>query len=492
MYKPIIWGIAIMALSVGASPAPAGWSENIRLTYRGNEINPQVIARNDTIHIVWEQIGAGDVSYIRSTDGGQTWGPIIDLTASDHYGYDATLNLAENGLLVAWFDNDYALTSIGISKSVDGSVWEDPSYVWTENPNRFAWPTSAVKSDSIFLIYFSERDDSTGRRPFRAMHSYDSGRTWSDEVTVGYPLVLAPQPIRMRYCHGVLLAAWTCLADSNHLGQYHIIGKRSIDAGRSWSDTIWISPDIPYWAQSVCLACNNTTGQFAAGWTDFRYQIYAFHGDIFASISDDGGASWPFETQASVNPTAWWPGLDFAADTMVAVWSDMQFYLERWHEIVLNRSNDGGLTWQGEERLTYTEDESYQPWVSLDNGKISVAWEEAVPGTAYEIFYKKYTPDSTVRIEEPEAPPLPELWLSAYPNPFNSDLTIIVRSEMPGVLNIYDIQGRTIRQYSYEKGSQKIIWDGRTKDNQPLTSGTYFIGRKGGKMEEIIRVEYLK
>ena len=94
----------------------SGWGENIRLTYRGQEINPQVIARNDTVHVAWFQIN-GNVSYIRSTDGGDTWDDIVDLTETNHTGSYSNLNLDENGLLVSWLDDDdnQDITKIGIA-----------------------------------------------------------------------------------------------------------------------------------------------------------------------------------------------------------------------------------------------------------------------------------------------------------------------------------------------------------------------------------------
>jgi hypothetical protein len=226
--------IIAMLISLLSSPIYAGWSENVRLTYRGNEISPQIIARNDTVHVVWYQMGP-NVSYIRSTDGGTTWDSLVNLNAPGHGGANPTLILGERGLLVNWLDRDSIqnITSIGIRKSLTGETWSAPSYVWTDNPNRFGLPVSAVKGDSIFLVYFSGRDDSTGLSPFRSMHSYDYGATWSDEVTVGHPFIFMPQPIRMNYCFGTLLVSWAGTADSSRRYEVHIYGYRSTDAGRT-------------------------------------------------------------------------------------------------------------------------------------------------------------------------------------------------------------------------------------------------------------------
>jgi hypothetical protein len=493
MRRLALFCFGFLVFSILTPPAYAGWSENMRLTYRGNEINPQIIARNDTIHIAWFQMGTNNVSYIRSTNGGANWDSLVNLNAPGHWGQYSNLNLAENGLLVSWFDyNDVEnISCIAISKSVNGASWTAPTYVWTDNPNRFEDPVSAVKGDSIFLVYFSERNDTTNARPFRSMHSYDYGVTWSDEVTVGHPYALEPQPIRMEYCSGALLIAWAGTADPDRITEVHIYGFRSTDAGRTWSDTIWVSPNSPDWSQSVCLACNIQASSLSAGYMDYRYQIYSFWGDIFIATSNDLGVSWPLESQSSLHHTSAGPNIFSLADTLIATWGDIQFDVLGYPEIVFNRSNDGGQSWLGEYRITYTERESGAANVFMNNSKVYLVWGEDLPNEGLDLFYKIFTPDSTDAVDESDIQNPLEFALSAYPNPFNSNLTISVESQIEGFLLIYDIQGRTVRQFSYEKGNQRIVWDATNEDNQPVTSGTYFIGRKGDE-SSTIKVIYLK
>jgi hypothetical protein len=470
--------LAILLL-IFAQPSFGGWSENLRLTFRGSEISPQVIARNDTVHVVWSQMGP-NVSYLRSTDGGNSWGPTIDLNAPSHHGTQPTFNLAEHGLLVSWLDSDsiMGITSIGIRKSANGSSWSSPSYVYTQNPNHFNQPTSAVKGDSIFLVYYSYRNDSTGSLPFRSMHSYNYGASWSSEVTVGHPYSVEALPVRMIYCFGTLLFAWTGNPDSAR-AEVHIIGYRSTDAGRTWSDTIWISPNAPNWSIEVCLSCNNQTTQIAAVYMDYRNIQYAFHGDIFTAISDNRGFTWPNEYQATNNHTARRPQIDFVADTLITVWSDMRYYPNGYHEIVFNRSNDGGLSWLGEERITNTPDESYDPWVSFDNGKIHVVWWELVGDSNADIFYKNYTPDSIDNIEESELRLPTDFSFSAYPNPFNSSVLISVKAPESSVLSIYDITGREIWRCDLAGGAQQVRWEAKDSAGKGVASGVYLARVRG-------------
>ena len=479
--------LTILLIILLSAVACAGWSDNVRLTYRGQEIAPQVIARNDTVHVVWEQM-YGNVSYLRSIDGGASWDSLINLNEQGHSASYATLNLAENGLLVSWMDNNEE--SIAISISIDGTTWSRPTYIWTDNISHFNTPTSTVKGDSIFIVYIAYRPDSTGLLPFRFLHSTNYGRTWSDEVTVGHPFILAAQRFRIGYCNGSLFVAWSGTPDSSRL-EYHIYGYRSSDAGRTWSDPIWISPNSPNWSLEPCMSCNEITGQIATGYSDYRYQQYAFHGDIFAAISGDGGESWPYETMSSQHHTAWMPKILFVEDTLISIWSDMQFYSEGRHEIVFNRSNDGGLSWEGEYRLTETLEDSFRPNISMDSGKIYVVWQEDMPAGSYNIFFKSFTPDPS-STNDSQYPTPSEISISAYPNPFNSKLLLSIESESSGQLIVVDINGRIVEQFNYQAGDSKLIWDATDNNGHNIASGVYFIKAKSGKAEKVVKVVYEK
>ncbi|OHB74221.1 MAG: hypothetical protein A2Z25_22125 [Planctomycetes bacterium RBG_16_55_9] len=75
-----------------------------------------------------------------------------------------------------------------------------------------------------------------------------------------------------------------------------------------------------------------------------------------------------------------------------------------------------------------------------------------------------------------ESPHIPQaIFLSLYPNPFNSSLHISVRTASEGRLHIYDITGRTMRSYEIWPSHGEIIWDGKTDDGNACPSGVYFV-----------------
>ncbi|MCP4583655.1 MAG: T9SS type A sorting domain-containing protein [candidate division Zixibacteria bacterium] len=468
-------------------PVFAGWSESVRLTYRGHEISPQIVARNDTVHVVWHW-GDNYTSYMRSADGGVTWDSLINLSEEGHYTSYPDLSIGDNGLLITWQNRDIFYT-IGYSKSENGTTWSSPEYLYTDIFNDVYKPASAVKGDTIFITNFSLEDDSTGMNPLRFFSSYDYGETWNDEVTICYPHS-TQQEFLLNYCNGVLMAVKSGYVDSLHAG-YHIVGFRSEDTGQTWSDMIWISPEDELLSQAPCLACNEETGKIAVGYTDHRYQQHAFHGDIFISISDDGGQTWPNEVQASYDHTGWLPHIDFIGDTLLAIWSDMKFIDEGDHEVFFNRSNDLGITWEGESRLTNALGDSYDPWLTYSSGKIHVVWWDHANEPGHDLYYKVHTPDSTFIYEEhiniPET-----IDLTTHPNPFNSSLTININSHQPGSVQIFDLLGRMINEFEYSKGANLINWDARDRTGNRISSGVFFIKTKGGDARVIREIIHLR
>lgn len=134
--------IQLIVLTILLAPPSlfAGWSEPMRLTYRGSEINPQVVARHDTVHVVWEQTlgNLAQISYVRSIDNGNTWGNIINLTETGHYGQYARLIVNNDKIWVSWLDNN--LESIAIMSSTNGDSWNPPIYKYTIDSQRLYSP----------------------------------------------------------------------------------------------------------------------------------------------------------------------------------------------------------------------------------------------------------------------------------------------------------------------------------------------------------------
>jgi hypothetical protein len=71
--------------------------------------------------------------------------------------------------------------------------------------------------------------------------------------------------------------------------------------------------------------------------------------------------------------------------------------------------------------------------------------------------------------------PVDYILLSAYPNPFNSEVRIVASSSVSGAIQtieIYDIAGRLIRRLAL--AGSDVVWDGCTERGDVAASGIYF------------------
>jgi hypothetical protein len=81
--------------------------------------------------------------------------------------------------------------------------------------------------------------------------------------------------------------------------------------------------------------------------------------------------------------------------------------------------------------------------------------------------------------------------LSAYPNPFNSRVTISLAGfEGPAEIAIYDIAGRLVCRLDAETG--QAIWDGRVEGGAEAQSGLYLVRAGDAKRTATVKIIMLK
>jgi hypothetical protein len=441
---------------------------------------------------MWSQaLSAGQISYIRSTDNGLTWGNIINLTETGHFGQYAHLIVNPNKIWISWMDNN--LESIAIISSTNGDSWSAPIYKYTVDSQRWQSLGMTVNNDTIFIVYIATTRDSTGLKPFKALKSNDGGLTWSNLITFAHlqeNVSISSQVLN--YCCGNLIFALDPNIDSLGGGP-HIVGYVSYDNGDHWSEPVLISPAQQAWALLPYPSCNQATTQLATGYMDYRYQVYAFYGDIFIRLLESDPQQLSYETQATNNHTAVSPSIYFYNTELGVVWADKRYSdLER-DQLIFNRSTDAGISWSGETRLTETVNNSWDPNIYYNNRQILLTWREELSGTSHgrDLYFMKYTPDSS-EILNTNNPKPSSFLLSAYPNPFNNTLSISINSENTGSIYISNILGRFINELKYPKGVSTIKWDATDKNGKALPSGAYFIKNKGGGYKDVLKVMYLK
>jgi len=95
-----------------------------------------------------------------------------------------------------------------------------------------------------------------------------------------------------------------------------------------------------------------------------------------------------------------------------------------------------------------------------------------------------------------------EFSLRAYPNPFNSSVSIVVEqsesAKRPNasdsecfIIEIYDLAGHMVSMISTERGT-RVVWDGKSFGGSDLPGGIYMAKIEFGELSKTIRLLYLK
>ncbi len=89
-----------------------------------------------------------------------------------------------------------------------------------------------------------------------------------------------------------------------------------------------------------------------------------------------------------------------------------------------------------------------------------------------------------------------EFAFSAFPNPFNSDVSFefALPEDSPVSIGIYDLSGRRVSfvENHFKAGVHRLKWNGRGEGNEELSSGIYFYKIETKSTTKILRGVYLK
>jgi hypothetical protein len=125
-------------------------------TASSNKFNGSVYTnRGDNVHIVWEdeRDGNGEIYYIRSTDGGNTWGTVTRLTNDPNESVEANITVDFfNNVYCVWHD-DRGPDGVYFKESTDGgNTWSNDTCITNGAVPRYEqfFPNIAC-SDSGFL-----------------------------------------------------------------------------------------------------------------------------------------------------------------------------------------------------------------------------------------------------------------------------------------------------------------------------------------------------
>ena len=188
----------------GSNNNGADFGNSINLSNNtGYSFDPKIAASGSNIHIIWSEstFGANSIYTRASTDNGNTFGRII--------------NLSNNATLT--YSPDITLSASGKNSNSNNHVYA----IWSND--TFVGPNFPFLTDVIF------------RR------STDGGQTFGDTINLSDNGSFSFKSRIAAYGNNNVYVAWE---ENNQLQNSEILFRRSIDGGQTFGDTINLSDSI--------------------------------------------------------------------------------------------------------------------------------------------------------------------------------------------------------------------------------------------------------
>ncbi len=207
------------------------WGADARLTNDTTESrNPSVSASGLSVHAVWQDVdnissGAYEIYYKRSTNRGESWGPVSRLT------YDSTASspsVSASGSFVhlVWYDERDGNREIYYKRSSDGGISWGAGMRLTNNSAGSWGPSVSVSGSVVHVVWYDERD---GNREIYYKRSINGGFDWGTDMRLTNNSANSEDP-SISAADSVVHVVWM----DNRDGNGEIYYKRSIYGGTSW------------------------------------------------------------------------------------------------------------------------------------------------------------------------------------------------------------------------------------------------------------------
>jgi hypothetical protein len=361
---------ASLALSAGmlsggpfVTAASAAATVNVSQNCAGQNAEvEEATASPGFVYQVW--IGCGGIGYARSTDGGATYSPAVEMPGSGG-AWDPSIAVGPTGIVYV----AYMLSAGGFEYPVVSASF-DQGASFTQ--------TTALRPPA---------SGNWGDRDFIAV-----GPSGEIYVTWDY----GPDASKVQ----LLCSPTGSCAFSN--GDLNAVVQKSTDGGKTFGPITPIGPNYPIMGGYSAPVLVDPAGKVDALYWGHQTDpnTYALQpGFEFFTTSTDGGTTWPsspVELDPSVGSIAlptWWIDGDLAIDaggTLYATWDTQTSGGDIGY---LSFSTDGGTTWSTPVRVTPDTDNAMHNVQVAGGppGTAYVAWQTSAPSQGYATYLQTFS-----------------------------------------------------------------------------------------------------
>lgn len=260
----------------------ATWSAAVNVSNNvGVSVNPAMVVNAGTIHIAWLDGAPGnnEIFFSKSTDGGVTWSPAVNVSNNTAQSGNPAIALDAGTICLAWHDETPGFPDIFFSKSTDGGATWSTAVNVSESSGGSYTPAIAVDAGTIHLVWM---DDTPGLADIFYSNSTDGGTTWSAPVNASNTEGSSEYP-DIAIDAGTIHLTWHDWTSGN----YDVLYSKSTDGGATWSAAENVSNNVGD-SQNPTIAARSGTVYLAwDDWTPGASEI--FYSKNVASLPPAGG-----------------------------------------------------------------------------------------------------------------------------------------------------------------------------------------------------------
>ena len=126
------------------------------------------------------------------------------------------------------------------------------------------------------------------------------------------------------------------------------------------------------------------------------------------------------------------------------------------------------------------------PWGKGVNGIADETPAHWLNGDGWEVAFRyTFTPENTTTFNKSVVLEK-DFAFQVFPNPFNPCVQIgLPRFQGQGLVRIYDVSGKCVREYRIGHREKRLVWDGKDAGDRSVSSGMYTISFIGGQGETL-------
>jgi hypothetical protein len=324
-------------------------------------------------------LGNDDIYFKKSTDGGASFGDILNLSNDAGDSYDYQVNIPTNDTMyVVWQDETQGVngtSEIYFKKSTDGGASFADTINLSNNTGDSTDPYVASSNDmNIYVVW---RDNSAGTEQIYFKRSTDGGASFGDTINLSDSFNTQSTLPSLTLLNENVYTAWT----EGPFNGGEVYYRRSTDGGASFDETVNLSNDT---RDSVRPELRVSAPNLFIVW-----QNQAVKGDdIYFKGSTDGGASFGDTINISNNKgNSMEPEFSVTNTSNVFIVWQNQASNSKPNDILLKNSTDGGATFGDVINLSSTIGNSTEPDIASSNdGEVFAVWTDDTNGEKQVLF----------------------------------------------------------------------------------------------------------